>query len=214
MPPPDDGPPPLSNHAQQAGLAAPAQGTRMASGDIPALVQRLRSGRKVEQLRAANALWDIARAGGQPGHRAIAAAGAIPILTQLLGSGTAALRAVAAKTLAITVLEQQDLKQAFLDAGGLSPLLACFESSSKPVCATAADCLSSLMAGSYPTCDAVREEVEASAAAFPAFVRLLCSEDALWQRCGALVRWWQLQWPYLVSPAAACAMLFNSAGPL
>ena len=181
---------------------------------IPGLVRRLRRGRKTEQAQAAKALHGIAVAGGEPCQRAIAAAGAIPILTQLLGSGTAALRDAAAWALARTVLEQQDLKQAFLDAGGLSPLLACFESSSKPVCAAATDCLSSFIAGSYPTCDAVREEVEASAAAIPAFVRLLCSEDALWQRCGALVRWWQLQWPYLVSPAAACAMLFNSAGPL
>ena len=173
-----------------SAAGAPLLPTMSAPADlaaVPGLVQRLRSGRKVEQLRAAKALYRIAVAGGEPCQRAIAAAGALPIQIKLLGSGTAALREAAVTALAYTVLRHQDLQQAFLGAGGLPPLLACFEGGSEPVWAAAADCVSNLMLVSDPTGDAVRVEV-ASSSAVLAFVRLLGSEDAAVQRTGALVR--------------------------
>lgn len=100
--------------------------------DIAALVQLLRRGRGTEQLQAAGVLERLAFR-GVAFQRAIAAAGAVPVLTQLMRSSSVALQGAATLAMVGLVAGSQadiDIVEAFVAGGGLPPMLACLASRS------------------------------------------------------------------------------------
>ena len=92
------------------------------ASNIPALVQRLRSGRRTEQLRAAQRIYALAE--DKSLWPAIAAAGGIPALVQLMRSSSNAVRSAACCALTDVICTPGG-EAAFMAAGGLAPLLDC-----------------------------------------------------------------------------------------
>ena len=115
--------------------------------DIPAIVQRLRSGRRAAQLQAALRLAELAYTSSQ----AIAAAGGMRALVNVASSSSSSgnhdlLRAALAALAAITA--RTGLPDAFVAAGGMRPLAACLAScDSEDVLTTAAALAGHVMAG-------------------------------------------------------------------
>ena len=167
---------------------------------IPALVKRLRTGPQAAQADAADALT---RLGDQSAsnQRAIAAAGAIPLLVQMMrGSGPGRAAAAAAGTLHVVTWCQDDLFDAFYAAGGLQPLCACLVRSDD----AEAQSMAAMLAGNaLARPDAVGRAVKhavLAAGGIPALVSLLGSAQADSQIAGALTiqnlvrRWLPAQW--------------------
>ena len=115
----------------------PAMSERLDLGAIPGLVQRLRSGRSVEQLQVARALMVIVMSTSSA-RRATAEAGALPILMRLASSESGPvmlpkgrckttklkkLRVGAVSLLAQMIHDQDDLIEAFVAAGGVALML-------------------------------------------------------------------------------------------
>ena len=102
-----------------------------AAADIPALVQRLRSGRRTAQLQAARRIGELAYGGADAdaGRRAIVAAGAVPALMAHMRSSSEALQGTAAAALAYTFAGQPEEVASFVEAGGVPLLLKCLTDS-------------------------------------------------------------------------------------
>ena len=147
---------------------------------ISGLVQRLRSRRSVAQLQAARELTSLALAGSSA-QRAIAEAGAMPILMRPASSerGPVVVQQGAAVALAEVIRGQQDLTEAFVAAGGV-PLLVhlLVHGGSEELQLAGAGLATAVMQdASYSWCSDAQTAV-AEAGGIPILVQLMGSEPS------------------------------------
>ena len=189
-PPPPDTRPTRSHAGPPSDPLSPAMATPADLEAIPGLVQRLRSGRSVAQLQAARALSNLART-GSAARRAIAEAGAMPILMRLASSesGPMALQQDAADALTQVINEEQGLTETFVAAGG-GPLLVrlLVHGGSEQLQLAGAKLAIGVMQRNYSWCSDAQTAL-AEAGGIPILVQLMGSEPsdaavAALKKCG------------------------------
>lgn len=142
-----------------------------ATSDIPALVRSLNSGSRVAQLQAVNQLGELA-AGSAAQCAAIAAAGAVPPLVQLIGgSSNTAVQTPAAQLLQLVVEKGRLSRDAIMAAGGMAPLVALLEQG-RPLARGTAACALSWLARQDEQCSS---DIVAAGAVGPLVQLLQCN---------------------------------------
>ena len=141
--------------------------------DVPALVRGLRSSRRTEQRRAALAIGQLSRGGAASGAAgdALIAAGCVPPLLHMLGSGSAALQVPAAGALQFLTTRGSQAKHTI--APGIPAFVALLGSEDGNAARCAATAVGNLACDSPERCAAI-----VAAGGHAALLRVSASSDA------------------------------------